>query len=359
MSYSNAVCTTFTELAGIQQAFLNAPISGMAKPALVAAVSEAGGMGVIPAGDLRPEEIVAFANEVKKLTDKPFAINLTIPWRFPTPAGAFDVFADAISPLLADLGLPDGTEIPMSESYDFAMAKCPDFREQFAAALSTGPRAMISSSGGFAEEEADQLSDAGILNIGVVTSFREAKVMRAAGCDALIVQGAEASGPRLSFENPDTVQLGLMSLLPAAARATGLPVLAAGGIATAEQVDAVFALGGAGVVVGTALMPTEESGADEAHRYYAVYGKPEDTVMSRVFTGRLSRVVNNALVEALVDYEDKTAGYPGQWQLMGAVDRQARKLGRTDLTMVSVGQSAGRSNYRTVEACISSLFRLK
>lgn len=359
MSYSSAACTAFIEKAGIKYPFLNAPVPGMTTPALVAAVSEAGGLGVIPGGVLTPEEIVTFANEVKKLTDKPFAINLTIPWRFPTSEGAFDTFADAVSPLLTDLGLPDGSEKPMADSYDFAMKSLPDFHAQFAAALSVSPRAMISSSGGFAEEEADQLTDAGILNIGVVTSFREAKVMRAAGCDALIAQGAEASGPRLSFENPDTVQLGLMSFVPAAARATGLPILAAGGIATAEQVDAVMALGGAGVVVGTALMPTEESGADAAHRYYAVHGKPEESVMSRVFTGRLARVVNNGLVEALVDYEDKTAGYPGQWQIMGAIDRVARREGRTDLMMISVGLSAGRSNYKSVKACVESLFRLK
>lgn len=359
MSYSIPVCTTFTELAGIQYPFLNAPIPGVATPALVAAVSESGGLGVIPGGSLFPDELVSFANEVKKLTDKPFAINLTIPWRFPTPEHAFDTFADAVTPLLTDLGLPDGSDSPMSESYDFSMKNRPSFQEQFAAALSVKPRAMISSSGGFAEEEADQLTDAGILNVGVVTSFREAKVMRAAGCDALIVQGVEASGPRLSFENPDTVQLGLMSLLPAAARATGLPVLAAGGIATAEQVDAVFALGGAGVVVGTALMPTQESGADETHRYYALYGKPEETVMSRVFTGRLSRVICNGLVEALADYEDKTAGYPGQWQIMKEIDRIARQQGRTDLMMISVGQSAGRSHYKTVAETIGSMFRVK
>lgn len=359
MSYSSAACTTFIEMAGIEHPFMNAPIPGMTTPKLVAAVSEAGGLGVIPAGDLRPEEILAFAEEVKKLTDKPFAINLTIPWRFPTQKGAFDTFADAVSPLLADLGLPDGSDVPMAESYDFAMKHRPDFRAQFSAALSVSPRAMISSSGGFAEEEADQLTDADILNIGVVTSFREAKVMRAAGCDALIVQGAEAAGPRLSFENPDTVQLGLMSFIPAAVRATGLPVLAAGGIATPEQVDAVMALGGAGVVVGTALMPVEESGADATHRYYAVYGKPEESIMSRVFTGRLARVVKNGLVEALVDYEDKTAGYPGQWQIMGAIDRVARQQGRTDLMMISVGQSAGRSNYKSIEECVRTLFRLK
>jgi len=200
------------------------------------------------------------------------------------------------------------------------------------------------------------LAELGIVNIGTATTLREAKVLRAAGCGAVIVQGAEAAGPRLSFEDPEDALVGLMSLVPAAVRATGLPVIAAGGIASAEQVNALLAMGAAGVSVGTALLTTAESSACDAHRYYAEFGTACDTVLTRIYNGRLSRVLRNALVEALDDWELMTAGYPAQKALMGPLDRCASEVGRNDLVMLPLGQSAGRSAYRRTADCVHALF---
>ena len=147
-----------------------------------------------------------------------------------------------------------------------------------------------------------------------------------------------------------------MSLVPAAVRATGLPVIAAVGIASAEQVNALLAMGAAGVSVGTALLTTAESGACDAHRYYAEFGTACDTVLTRIYNGRLSRVPRNALVEALEDWEPMTAGYPAQKALMGPLDRRAAEVGRTDLVMLPLGQSAGRSAYRRTADCVRALF---
>lgn len=356
MSQTQESRIRFAQMTGVETPILNAPMSGIATPAMVAAVSEAGGLGVIPATDLMPEQIIDFARQVKALTQRPFAINLTVPddKRLMSQDNFLD-FCDAISMLLTELELPDGTEGEWLKHYDMEGKRRPDFFKQFEAALSVKPVAMISSFGGFREPEADRLEEEGILNIGTATTLREAKVLRAAGCQAIIVQGAEAAGPRLSFEDPEDAMVGLMALVPAAVKATGLPVLAAGGIATADQMQGLFAMGAAGAVIGTALLTTKESGATEVHRYYAESGTACDTVMTRIYNGCLSRVLRNGLVDALADYENKTAGFPAQWALMGPLHEQAVRLGRFDLTMLPLGQSAGRSAYRTVEACLKAL----
>ena len=230
MSQTNESCTRFAKLLGIEVPFLNAPMEGIATPELVAAVSEAGGLGVIPAAGLAPDEIRAFAARVKELTQKPFAVNLAVPVDAPADAAErFERFGDAVSMLLEELELPAGEGASYAERYDLEGCTRPDFFEQFDAALEVRPAAVISSFGGFREPEEEKLAELGIVNIGTATTLREAKVLRAAGCGAVIVQGAEAAGPRLSFEDPEDALVGLMSLVPAAVRATGLPVIAAGG----------------------------------------------------------------------------------------------------------------------------------
>ena len=136
----------------------------------------------------------------------------------------------------------------------------------------------------------------------------------------------------------------------------GKGIKAAGGIASAEQVNALLAMGAAGVSVGTALLTTAESSACDAHRYYAEFGTACDTVLTRIYNGRLSRVLRNALVEALDDWELMTAGYPAQKALMGPLDRCASEVGRNDLVMLPLGQSAGRSAYRRTADCVHALF---
>lgn len=356
MSQTQDFRITFEQLAGIRTPILNAPMTGIATPELVAAVSEAGGLGVIPASTLTPEEIHAFAEAVRAKTDRPFAVNLTVPDEDrPTDEAKFLGFCDAVSMLLAELGLPDGTDGGWLDHYDMKGTRAPNFFEQFDAAMAVKPVALMSSFGGFREPEADQLADRGIINIGAATTLREAKVLRAAGCQAIVVQGSEAGGPRLSFEDPEDAMVGLMALVPAAVKATGLPIIAAGGIATPDQLRALSQMGAAGAMIGTALLTTKESGATDVHRYYAESGTACDTAMTRIYNGRLSRVVRNGLVEALVEYKGLTAGFPAQWALMGPLHDKAQSLGRFDLTMLPLGQSAGRSAYRTVAECLQKL----
>lgn len=343
-------------LLGIERPVLSAPMRRASSPELVAAVSEAGGLGVVPAFAMAPADIEAFAAKVRSLTAKPFAVALEVlPRTLPDPK-AIAVFADGISALLAELGLPDGTDGRLAEAYDLRFERAPAFAEQFEAACGVRPAAMLSVFGGFREPEADALKARGIVNMGAATTLREAKVLRAAGADAIVCQGAEAAGPRWAFEDADTAMVGLMALLPAAVRATGLPVIAAGGIARPEQARAAAALGAAGVMAGTAFVTAAESGAGKALRDASLYASAADTVMTRVYGGVLGRVLRNGLVEALADYEAHAAPRPLQGMLMRPLSDRAEALGRFDLAAMPLGQSAGRSAYRSAAEAVAALW---
>lgn len=341
----------FCERIGIERPVLNAPMSGIVDPAFVAAVCEAGGLGVVPAADLAPEEIRRFAAEVRALTSRPFAVNLRPlqDWPLDT-AKALELF-DALSPLLESLELPASPD-----AYDWSGAGVfPDFAAQFDAVLDVAPAAVTASFGGFREPEADRLRAAGIFSVGTATTLREAKVLRSAEVDALIVQGSEAAGARMSFEDPDDVMMGLSALLPAAVRATGLPVLAAGGVAEPRQGAALAMAGAAGCVLGTALLPTREARTTDAHKWFAAHGSAVDTVTTRLFSGRLSRVLRSALWEALADRESSSAPWPQPLVFMRALEARARELGRDDLLSLPLGQSAGRSAWNTVGEAVRAI----
>ncbi len=328
-----------TSLWGGTIPLMNAPMPGVTTPEMVAAVSCASGLGVLAADFMSAEELSREIEAVRKLTDKPFAVNL----RARDKEGKsqfFDTeverqtarrFAHAMSDLAVDLGLPA----------DYPPAQLPDFDEQLECILSQDVGFVTVSFGGLREIYADKLKDAGIVTIGAATTLREAKVMRSAGVDAVIVQGAEAGGPRLNFEAADEHSLvGLMNLIGPAARATQLPVVASGGLMTGAQFAAALVAGASGAMLGTALLKSTESAAHPAHQAALEFASDNATVLTRLYDGRWARVLENGLIEAVQDAGLTLAGYPNQWRVAHPLSEAARRNDRDDLMPLYAGQGA-------------------
>lgn len=352
---SHEFCCTL----GITRPVLSAPMTGIASPELVAAVSEAGGLGVLPTDGMTAGEIAAAAAAVRKRTQRPFAIELRIPPRTPLDPAALRELANGLSDVLVDLGLPDPTTPEGEAHYDFACSReIASFPERFAAALDARPAALLSTSGGFREPEAEALFRAGVRNIGTATTLREAKVLRAAKVDAIVLQGAEAAGPRASFEDADDVMTGLLSFIPAAARATRLPVIAAGGICDPAQALGACVAGASAVMLGTALVATAESKATAHARGAMEWADAAHLVTTRLYTGRLSRVLSSPLVDALAGYAGRLPPWPAPERLMGPLVEAARRQGRTELEAVPAGQSVGRSLDRSCAAAVARIAAL-
>ncbi|MGN1209817.1 MAG: NAD(P)H-dependent flavin oxidoreductase [Duodenibacillus sp.] len=335
---------------------LNAPMAGVTTPAMAAAVCQSGGLGVLAGDFLSPEELAREIAQVRRLTDRPFAVNLRVRdkqgksqfFDGPEERKKAQAIQRALGDLAVDLGLPE----------HYAAFDLPDFDAQLSAVIECRVPVVCVAFGGLRETYADALKAAGIAVIGAATSLREAKVMRSAGVDALIVQGAEAGGPRLNFEKSDEASLvGLMSLIGPAARATGLPVVAAGGIMTGAQAAAALAAGAAGIMLGTALVRSDESAAHPAHKAQLPYVDDTGTVLTRVFSGRLTRVIENGLVQALREAGLQDAGYPNTWCAMAPILAVARAADRADLLELAAGQGAQLARTGAARTIIEHLWQ--
>ncbi|HIU85322.1 MAG TPA: nitronate monooxygenase [Candidatus Aphodousia gallistercoris] len=319
-----------TETLGIAEPILGAPMWGASSPELVAAVSNAGGLGILPVQSMTGEAIVEAAARVKALTDRPFALNIRVEDRHPSTAQATQAVFDALEPLREELKAE-----PVIPAW-------PSFEEQFEAILASDVSAVSFSFGGPREVYAEALEARGIMMIGNVNSTREAKVLRTAGCHVIVAQGAEAGGPRQYFENaPEASRIGLMALLPPVVRVAGsIPVVAAGAVMSARSVLSCLMLGACGVELGSYLLRTKESAWTEAMKAQIAWCDDATTRLTTYTNGRETRVLPTGLAAALADAGVPSAGYPGQWLAQEAVYEAARTQDRLDLLEMPMGQAA-------------------
>ena len=231
------------------------------------------------------------------------------------------------------------------------------FEERFRFWLEARPAAMISTFGAFREPEEDALRVAGVLNVATASTLREAKVARAARVDAIVVQGAEAGGPRWSSVDTGAAAVGLMSLLPHVKRATGLPLIAAGGIVTPEQVRAAKVLGADACLVGSAFLTTEEARADGFYQWAATESSPADYVYGP-FEGTtdgwyLRNDFVSGLAKEMACADRPPAGLFEPWTAQ--LRKRLMAKGEGAAVALSFGQAAGRVPYVRVADVVRSL----
>ena len=335
----------FKALFGVETPVMNAPMAGVTTPLMAAAVARAGGLGVLAGDLLSPEKLQEEIRAFRALSDAPFAVNLRVPPKNPSEAGARELH-DALTPLMEQMGLPT----------EYKPAALPDFEAQIEVLLAEEVPVVCTSFGGLREVYAEKFEARGVTMMGAATCLKEAKVLRSAGCQAIIVQGAEAGGPRLNFEVTDEQSLiGLSSLIGPAARASKRLVIASGGIATGAQRAASLVAGACGCMVGTLLLRTPESAAHPMHKDILQYMSDSSLELTRTFSGRLTRVVPNGLVEALNQAGVKPARYPAHLQVLLPILRAAVLQDRDDLIEMSAGQSACYAPFGSTQAIIEKL----
>ena len=190
------------------------------------------------------------------------------------------------------------------------------------------------------KEILDECRAKGIVTIGSATTLDEAVALQEAGVDAIVASGFEAGGHRGSFLRAaeDSVT-GTFSLIPRIADAVEVPVIAAGGIADARGVVAAFALGAEAVQMGTAFLTCEESGASRIHREALMQHKAEYTGLTKAFTGRLARGINNRLMSELNQKGAEILPYPLQRILVRNLSIAAEAADQADLMLCGPGKA--------------------
>ena len=194
--------------------------------------------------------------------------------------------------------------------------------------------------------------------VGTATSVEEAKANESAGMDAIIAQGSEAGGHRGSFtvtSGEHTPLVGTMSLIPQIVDNISIPVIAAGGIMDGRGVVASMVLGAEAVQMGTAFLTSEESGASTLYKNAIQQSKETDTVITKAFTGKPARGIDNEFIHKMESYADDIPDYPIQNQLTNSIRKTAADLGKEQWTHLWSGQSPRLSQPNSAAQLIADI----
>ena len=314
---------------GIALPIIQGPMTGSDTPALAAAVSSAGGLGMLGCGMRSPAAMAEAAAAVRQQTDRPFGMNLFVQ-ATPNPDEAtVQAAMERLAPLYAELGLQPQRPAQW----------CEDFAAQFEVLVALRPAVASFTFGILDAAQVARLHAVGCLVVGTATTVAEARAWAQVGADVVCASGTEAGGHRGTFLGDFTAsQVGTLALVPQCVDAVDIPVIAAGGIMDGRGIAAAQALGAQAVQMGTAFLACPESGIGPAYRQALAQARDTDTRLTRVFSGRPARGIVNAMMEALAAEEDRVPAYPVQNALTGALRRAAAAQGRASHLSLWAGQ---------------------
>jgi nitronate monooxygenase len=311
---------------------LLAPMAGACPPSLSIAIANAGGMGAAGVLLMQPGDIDAWVREFRAASSGALQLNSWIP--DPPPKRDL-VHETEVAEFLAAWGpqVPDRA----------ADAVPPDFASQCDAMLASGAPVISSIMGLYPSEFVARMQAQGSAWFANVTTVSEARAAAAAGADVIVAQGAEAGGHRGCFDAAyaEQRQVGLFALLPAVVDAVDIPVVAAGGIADVRGIAAAFLLGASAVQIGTGFLRCPEAKLPAAWANALAHTAPEDTVVTRVFSGRAGRSIANDYVRAAMSPSaPEPAPHPVQRGLTAVMRAEARNDPDVRRMQAWAGQSA-------------------
>jgi nitronate monooxygenase len=302
---------------------------GPSTPALASAVCEAGGLGQLAGQYLPLDKLRGEIREVRARTTKPFAVNLFADDGAQATREQIEAASRALDKYRAQFGIAGGGEgpraIPLAES--------------FAVLLEEGVAAFSFTFGIPPAEMLHACRERGIAILGTATSVAEARALEAAGADFVFAQGSEAGGHRGTFDRDAAPPLvGTMALVPQIASAVRIPVVAAGGIMDGRGIAAALALGASGASLGTAFLRCPEAGTSPAYRAALKEARDDSTVLTRAFSGRWARGLENRFTREMRDAP--IAPYPAQNSLTRELRQAAARAQDAGLLSLWAGQGA-------------------
>jgi nitronate monooxygenase len=327
---------------------IQGPMAGGATtPALVAAVSNAGGLGSLAASLLSPATIRDEVARIRSLTTAPFLVNLFV---LSTPAPSEEQVNQAselLKPIWQSLGWD---ALPRPPQW------CEDFEAQFDAVVALRPAAASFTFGILSLAQVERLHDAGILVIGTVTTVAEAQAWEALGADAVVASGVESGGHRGTFLGPqEEATLSARELWPQVSAAVKIPVIAAGGIMTGIDIREALALGAQAVQMGSAFLVCEESGINATYRRALLDVGDKPTRLTRAFSGRYARGIENRFMRQMEDVAKAIPAYPVQNALTTGIRAAAAAKGEPELMSLWAGTEIRRARPMPVAALMQTL----
>ena len=350
-------------LLGIELPIIQAPMAGPNDSKLAIAVSSAGGLGSLPCALLSADQVKSEWALIRAATQRPVNLNFFC-HEAPVPdPEAEQRWRDRLAVYAREFGLDPAAPYPPSNRNPFDETAC-DLVER------VRPEVVSFHFGLPREDWLARVQATGAKVLSSATTVAEARWLAERGCDAIIAQGWEAGGHRGMFLSQDlATQVGTLALVPQVVDAVTVPVIAAGGIADARGIAAAFALGAAGVQLGTAYLFCPEARVSAVHAK-ALRGGDDDgeqpTALTNLFTGRPARGIQNRLMREVGPMSNLSPAFPLAGGAVGPLRARAEQQGSGDFSPLWAGQavrlvqrdmSAGELTRRLADQALQALSR--
>lgn len=318
----------------LKRPIIQAPMAGVQGVELAVAVSNAGGLGSLPAAMLSAEALEQALSQLSADTKGPYNVNFFCHSLPADDKSLAPTWLQALQPYMDELGVE-------LESIKAGATRRP-FNHDTCAVVEAYRPAVVSFHFGLPEPSLLQrVKAAGCAVIASATTVDEAIWLQANGADAVIAQGLEAGGHRGHFLTTDTSQqLGTFALLPQVIDAIELPVIAAGAIVSHAGVRAVLALGASAAQIGTAFLLCDECTTSGVHRRALVSREAQHTVLTNLFSGGLARGIVNRVIRELGPVSAATPPFPQAATAITALRTAAEANDSGDFSPLWCGQNA-------------------
>lgn len=297
-SSSSWLHTRVCDLLGIRYPIIQAGMASVAGPELVAAVSNAGGLGILAATMVPPDVLRSNIAQIRKLTDKPFGLNLILHQDFYPPADS------QIDP--ATLRSVHGTLNKFRKKLGIASSDAmppklpPLIAEAYKIILEEAIPVFSIGLGNPGKQIVNECHKKGIKVMAMVSTVEDAMEVSQSGLDIIVAQGSEAGGHRSTWTKKPSNEyaaIGTLALVTQLSAKISQPIVAAGGITDGKGLAGAIAMGAEGVLVGTRFIASNESIAPDCHKQKILQSGSDGTTITDVFTGMYARVIRNDFTE--------------------------------------------------------------
>jgi nitronate monooxygenase len=326
--------TRLLQLFHIELPIVQAPVAGAMDWELAAAAAEAGALGSLPCAMLNADQIRDQMAKIRARTSKPINLNFFCHTPPELNNAREASWRERLAPYYRELGIDPAAPVPSSNRTAFDAKMCDVVEE-------TKPD-VVSFHFGLPEPKLLERVKARFKVMSSATTAVEARWLEERGVDAVIAQGNEAGGHRGIFLGDDiATQAGTFALVPQVVDAVKVPVIAAGGITDARGIAAAFALGAAGVQIGTAYLWCPEAKISSPHRAALKSARDDGTALTNLMTGRPARGIVNRLMREIGPMSDVAPEFPLAAGALAPLRAKAEAQGSGDFSPMWAGQAAG------------------